>query len=393
MKTKQKTDLKKIIKLLFAAAVILLLLSPLVRAIAAPMEINVYESRPANQLPALTAKGFADMSCQDAAEDALSDQLPMSPYFKKAYNALKFGYQELVSMPLIRGSENKYFDISGVGLINGMLAYHPETLEAGKAKHTPVLAAYNRVIETNPETDFYLLYVESDHDINFETGEKPGFSDYILSYIDLPEERKACLELNDFPTFRRRFYATDHHWQWLGAYDGYLEILRLLGCEEDALRPAEEVSFPRPWRGSKSNFLGYDGMTEIFTAYRFDYPPMKVTIEGREAEDYGMQNWYFENPDSVITSMNFYGDNQTEVILDTGHTEKENLLIIGDSFTHAILKCVASHYNKTFLLDPRYSGISVESLQSYIEDKAISKVLFLNYYSTIGEESFVIPES
>lgn len=71
------------VKLCFAAAVILALSTGFVRAVFFPKDVNEYESRMANQLPAFTAGAFADSSFQNGAEDALSDQLPLSTYLKR----------------------------------------------------------------------------------------------------------------------------------------------------------------------------------------------------------------------------------------------------------------------------------------------------------------------
>ena len=103
--------LKAIVKLCFAAAVILALSTGFVRAVFFPKDVNEYESRMANQFPAFTAGGFADSSFQNGAEDALSDQLPLSTYLKKAYNLLSYKYQELCSIPITSRHEGKYFHI------------------------------------------------------------------------------------------------------------------------------------------------------------------------------------------------------------------------------------------------------------------------------------------
>ena len=96
-------------KLCCAAAVILALSSGFVRAVFFPKDVNEYESRMANQFPAFTAGGFADSSFQNGAEDALSDQYPLSTYFKKAYNLLSYKYPELCPIPNTRRHEGKYF--------------------------------------------------------------------------------------------------------------------------------------------------------------------------------------------------------------------------------------------------------------------------------------------
>lgn len=380
----------RLVRLGFILLTVAALLSGFLRAAFFPQDLNTYESRPANQLPALTLSGFSSLTFQDEAESALSDQLPLSQYFKKAYNSLKYLFLEHTAFPIMSAAPDRYYYFSDLAMFNDMLVNLPESPESSAAKITPVIASFNKAAAENPEAEFFFYYVENDHDIDFETGVKTGLYDYVSSICSIPDSHMACYEINSFSDYARTYYDTDHHWQYLGSYEGYKQILRLLGCADAPLEPVEERSFPHPWRGSKANTLGFDTMTETFSAYRFAFPPMEYVIEGRPAEDYGRQQAFFDHPDGVVTYGNFYGDNYSEAIIRTGQTEKENLLIVGDSFTHAILKLLASHYGNTYLLDPRHYALDQETLSAYIEQHDISKVLFVNYYATLCDERFLI---
>ncbi len=350
-----------------------------------PRELNTYESRPSEQLPRLSWAGFSDNSFQDGTEAALGDQIPMAQYFKKAYNLMKIRYQELVSFPMIERDPDTYYRYGSVCLFDDYLVYPMEKLETKKPELDRVIASFNRVAEENPDTQFYLYYVEHDHDIDFETGEKSGVYDYIRSILSIPEEQVDKYAIDSFEDYARAMYVTDHHWNWRGSYDGYKELLTLLGCGDEPLEPLEEVTFPRAWRGSKANAVGYDNKKELFTAYRFDFPPMTVRIDGEAAADYGHQDEFFAQPDAVISYGNFYGDNYGEVVIHTGNSDKENLLIIGDSFTHGILKLLASHYGTTVLLDQREYEVTDQCVAQHISAYDIDKVLFVGYYLTLTD--------
>ena len=76
----------------------------------------------------------------------------------------------------------------------------------------------------------------------------------------------------------------------------------------------------------------------------------------------------------------FYGDDAGEIILDTGHVEKENILLIGESYDNAILKLLASHFNHTHSVDLRnYRALLGKDFQlsSYLEENHITKVLLI----------------
>lgn len=58
-------------------------------------------------------------------------------------------------------------------------------------------------------------------------GEKQLFYNYISKLIDssIKSER---LKINSFNDYSQLFYTTDHHWNYLGSYNGYLDIVNLL---------------------------------------------------------------------------------------------------------------------------------------------------------------------
>lgn len=384
--------LKAVVKLCFAAAVILALSTGFVRAVFFPKDVNEYESRMANQFPAFTAGGFADSSFQNGAEDALSDQLPLSTYLKKAYNLLSYKYQELCSIPITSRHEGKYFHIKEKEIYNGMLAVKPEALESALPRLEYVVNSFNRAIDNNPDTEFYLYYVECDTDINFETGEKVGVNEYLKGALSVPERNSACFALDGFEDFKVSFYETDHHWNLHGSYAGYMQLHALLRCGGEAMTPEEEVDTGKFWHGTRATDIGFEGWDEPFYAYRFAFPRMQVMLNGAQAADYGMQDLFLSGGGGKISYMNFYGNNFNEVVIDTGNEGAENLLIVGDSFSHAVLKLLASHFHRTVLIDGRNSPVTQDEFTEYLEKYDIDKVLFMGTLLGFGDEQFAISE-
>ena len=64
---------------------------------------------------------------------------------------------------------------------------------------------------------------------------------------------------------------------------------------------------------------------------------------------------------------------------DFNNASKENLLIVGDSYTWQIDYLLAQHFNKTYVINLRYDEFkdNVFDLSSYVKNNNISKVLFL----------------
>lgn len=374
------------VKLCFLAAVILALASGIGRALLCPKEVNSYESRMADQLPAALSERFPEET-----EAALSDQLPLSTYFRKAYNLLKYKFQEQTSLKIAGGYGDKYFHVQEVELYNGMLTAPPAEPGDASGRIAAVIGSFNRAMALNPEPEYYFYYAEGDLDNNFETGEKGGFREYIQELTDVKPENFAFFEISSFGDYAKYYYATDHHWNHRGSYKGYTEIRSLLGCEGEALEPLEECTLS-DWHGTRATDIGFEAYNEPFVAYRFAFPEMSVRLNGEEAADYGNQELYLAGGGGKISYLNFYGNNYTGVELDTGHPERENLLVIGDSFAHAVLKPLASHFNRTFLLDSRQGTVTQEALSSFIEENRIDKVLFLGYLVSLDDMSFALGE-
>lgn len=214
----------------FFLLLVLIFLAGLLRTVFRPKEINEYENRYANQLAPLTAASYADGSFQDGMESALSDQVQFSQLAKKTYNFVT----SYAAVPLIAPLENLthgYVSAGDVLFYGGKIVYQPwtylqtEWLEA-KAENL------NAAIAAHPELEFYAYYIEKDTDIDFTTGQKIDASESMLSMLNLPDSHKGIYEINSFEEFNERFYNTDHHWNYIGSYEAYRDVLSVLGGGE-----------------------------------------------------------------------------------------------------------------------------------------------------------------
>lgn len=221
--------------------------------------------------------------------------------------------------------------------------------------------------------------------MNFQTGERSGIYEYIRENLDLPQGHIDRLAVADFEDYRRYFLKTDHHWSYCGAYQGYTEILQMLAPEETPLQPLETVTLGT-LSGSKAAGIGVYGFEEDFTAYRFAFPDMSVTVNGQPAADYGSQSAWFQRADDGLPATaadglrygGFYGGDDGEVVFDTGRSERENLLILGDSYDNAIIKLLAAHFGRTYAVDQRYyeeEDGGPFDLEDYLRERNITKVL------------------
>ncbi len=234
------------------------------------------------------------------------------------------------------------------------------------------------------EVEVYFYFVNNSRSIDF-TRDNSGENDI---YVDLMSrltcvDHHAALQIHSMEEYERLFYKTDHHWNHVGAQQGYEDILQLLGVEDDPIQPAEEVVFDAVYNGSYVKRTGVKNATEHFAVYRYELPECKVTINGR-VKKIGRADAYFSgkySKDILATHYaTFYGGDYGEIVYDTGRPERDNLLILCNSYGCSVRELVGCHFNKTYVVDLReymtQTGKSMK-IHEYLERNDIDKVLIL----------------
>jgi len=392
---KKGSTLKKIINFLFAAVIVAVMLAGLASTFLFPEEVLPDENRYANKVPPFTLSGYADGSYQTGVDEAMGDQVNLSAIYKLIYNEvssklLMTGLQPFLDSGILDG---RYIDTSGISIFGGdHLVNRPygDEVYAQVAEHARLLNIY---IDNLPEdTEFYVYYIERDLDMDFEKDENRGFRTTLFERLNLPEDHMAYFAVENYAEYDRLFYKTDHHWNYIGAHQGYVDVLELLGCEDAPLEPLEAVTMAGDYAGwyavgEVSNY------SERFTAYRYDFPEMKFTINGESAENYGEQERYLSTGENVSAYGYFYGPDEGEMIIDTGRPERDSIMVVGESYDNAIIKLIASHFDKTYSIDLRhYERLMGEpfSLVDHVQKNDIDKVLMIGnvdfYRSPVEQE-------
>ncbi len=385
-----------ILNFIFLAAVFLFLLAGGARAFLLPKAINYYENRTANQMPEATASGILSGDFQDGVEDGLSDQVIFAQSLEKGYYYLTTSFQIRLIQPFLTEHPDRYINVLGVKTFGGShLVYAMIGLEESRAGLDEHIGNLNAVFAAHPELDFSVYYIERETDLNLETGEKNGISAYLGAQLRLPEGSYGVFTVDSFEEFDEKFYKTDHHWNCYGSYEGYCAVLGLLDSSEEPLEPTGEQMLDYTFSGSRASTIGAKGVfVERFPAYTFDYPAMDITGNGTPMADYGDQEAFLNGTaTNSISYSRFYGDDLGEIIFDTHQTDRENLLVLGESYDNAILKLLASHYNRTYSIDLRYYEDAWGrpfSFSEYVEEHDISKVLLIGSSSFFTSGDFIL---
>lgn len=368
--------------LIFLTIIILGLFSGFVRAVFFEKEINSYENRPANRFPALSYADFVSGDFQEKAESALIDQLPLSTYFKAAYNNASSTFLQAM-LAALQADETPFpWKLkNGIYYYKGQLVGERYRYAETEDAYEQVTDSYNRAAAENPELEFFYFLVETDAVIDLATGEKNKTFQHLTDLLEVPETQVSRLAIDSFGEYSESFYQTDHHWNNRGSYQGYVQIARMLGVEEEELLvPEREETLPYRYSGTRAMSSGLTTYSETPRAYVFNNPIYQSFCPHEQA--------FFNGEPESYSYSRFYGADSFELCFDTRRPERENILILGNSMDNAVIELIACHFNRTFSVDLRWFPATEEeprfSISKYAAEHDVSRIL------VIGDNSFYL---
>lgn len=332
---------------------------------------------------------FINKTFQDNLENAISDQIVVSQQAKRKALEIRKDIIDLIDNVILKMRNNetgKYY----VAIAKDTYKLNNEEWLINKPEKNPynpkVVNYFNKI----ENVDKYLYFVESDCSKMYNENESENYV-----YEDMMKNMKVTkaskFKVDTFEEYKKYFYKTDHHWNYRGQYRGYQEITKLLGIpEEEQVNIAEEKQYDTYFWGSRAREATEYNIKEKFTVYKYDnVKPKEVYVDGKLSQ-YGASEKYDkgEYTSKQITNHygQYYGNDYAEVIYNFDLPEKENLLIISNSYSNAINEILASHFNKTYIIDLRSN--QEFNPNEYIKQNKIDKVLIVGNMSLFSDAYF-----
>ena len=243
---------------------------------------------------------------------------------------------------------------------------------------------YNKYL-SGDEYDVYLYFVNNSRSIDFDADMSHADDMYETVRSRLTcADHAACLEIDSFDTYMEYFYQTDHHWKYKGSQAGYEDIVRLLfGPDEAPFKPVEEVTFDVIHNGSYNYRSKYPNSKEKFTVYRYDLPAFRATVNGKK-KLFDRQDQYFAGKFTKGACEPhydlFYGGDWGEIVFETDREDRENLLVLTNSYGSPMRRLLCQHFHRTYFVDLRFYLSHARKdfkLRPYIEEHEIDKILML----------------
>lgn len=371
---RKKTGLRRAPDIVFLILCALVFATAPVLLIIGEQESSHVESRELQKIPVFSPGSFIDGSYQSALETGLADQFVGSEGMKRKYGELDRALHASIYnrlQPLVGGeyrmvAESLFVFGEGDHLLRKPPEAIPETVAAAAD-------AFSRAIPA--DVGRYLYFIEDSAVVDFEAENDHRYYEAIKGVM--AGFNCDSLPLDSYEQYAAYYYKTDHHWNSEGAYFGYRDTARLLGVDS-SLKPVRKLNFPMDFHGSFAKGANLFDTKDRFGAYRYELPPHDIWVNGLPQpyiviDEY--ENGIYPTEPYVDHYSICFGPNVAEVIFDYYQQDADNLLLIGNSFDNPISEALASHFNRTYVIDLRF--FETLDLSAYIAERGITKVLVI----------------
>ncbi len=172
--------------------------------------------------------------------------------------------------------------------------------------------------------------------------------------------RVERLKLEGISNYKELFFRSDHHWNIKGAYQGYGDIIRMIGKNFpiDDIRAIQKViDYPYEYYGTFNNLYPGAALCDRISDYVLEGTDREhdYLVNGNPFDEQALHEEYAEKGNSSIYSDYdvYFGDNALLRVYDYHQTDKPNILVFCDSYVNPIKGWLASHFNQSVFVDLR----------------------------------------
>lgn len=362
---------------IFLTALVLITSVGVINAVFNKQVVNEFENREINYFPKPDVSNIINQTFQNQFELALADQIAFSTQIKKIYFTSLANIKEPINLKLFP-IQNEYSPMGDSLKYGEHIVYYPIPLEGDKIALKNRADNFNMLFSKHNNLNYYIYYIEREKDINLETQVKTGHYEFLKENINISSTSFNRFEIKNSNDFQSQFYKSDHHWNHIGSYNAYLDLVDMMVKDmENTVKRGEEVCFEQQYSGSKAAQAKVSTtFKETFCGYNFVLPKHETRING-EIMEYGNARKYLEGSKDDISYGSYYGSDDSLVHFNYYNQNRSNLLIIGESYDNAVIELIASHYNNTYSVDLRNLAPGEFSFDEFIIINKIEDVLFI----------------
>lgn len=343
---------------------------------------SLVENRNFSHFEGVKIRNFFNEELQVDLENSLSDQFAYSEEIRLKYydNLLFLDYKNIPS----KICKNKYVKVDSlIASFNCddlfLYKYDDNYYNDIVSKVENNLLLYNKI---NKMVDSYYYYIPAAQGYDFEINEnKVNIKYYLDKYFDSSYTYDE-FDISGYEDYSKYFYKTDHHWNQDGSYKAYRDIVSIMTDDEPKEVSISKVFPDTNFYGTFARLVKYFDIKEPFAINYVDVGEYSLKINGNDEEMYRENSYIYESY-STYEFFNHYvylnGVDEKIKVYDFNDSSKENVLIISNSYGNAVNHLIASHFNKTHVMDYRYFDEMV-NISKYIEENNITKFLVIMDY-------------
>ncbi|MBD7984152.1 hypothetical protein H9649_06135 [Sporosarcina sp. Sa2YVA2] len=183
------------------------------------------------------------------------------------------------------------------------------------------------------------------------------------------------------------YYHTDHHWTTHGAFIAYEEAAKAMGLQaytkEDFTIDQVSNKFYGTYDAKANDFTVTPDSIELYKP-NFD---IEYTVEfGDDTKNLdGLYAWEFLKKRDQYAM--FLNGNHGKVVIHSTNKNGRKLLVVKDSYAHALIPFLANHFEEIHMIDLRYTH---EKLDHYMEQQDIQDALVVYNISTFADDPNII---
>lgn len=363
-----------------------------------PTAYSEYEYRNLSQRPNLTVDTLASGDYMKEFETYFQDQFYKRIGISKYFYALQIELNKPVVSNVLIGKDGWASYVPGFARSEVQIN---QTIEETKKLNDFALA--NDIplyLSINPYKDYTLAHVFPYHPASFRGPETKrevieGLDEKI-QIIDNPAYFKDTFSHEELETM---FYKTDHHWNYLGAYEAYKHVIHFLRERHEGIPAPAEKEQLKTLSADRENvyFIGSTNRSVLRALNEkeeavsaFTVPEQDVFSEiysidnfGNEAE--GFESVFHTNVDATIQSYGGLTSGDFAQIIMKTKTPPNNykVLVIKDSYTNAMFPYMATHFAETHILDMRH--YKEHSVEDYVKEHNINMIILSHNETMVGD--------
>ncbi|MHC1681706.1 MAG: DHHW family protein [Clostridiaceae bacterium] len=352
-------------------------------------KISTYENRDLASMPKVNYNSILKGDYFQKVNSYISDQVYKKEFWQKQYVNL--------NLEVLNKNKINQYVVTDNNFILNYNSYAAEDFYQLKLSVersiTSIKAAEKIVNENGGKLYFITIPTQSsmflDHYPEYYNNFKEHY-DYQRELISEESKKNNLNHIDMYGTLSKLnpedvYFTSEHHYNFLGAYNTYSELINSLKNDND-LKFDRNVRSYDDFNVVEKDFKGAYNRQLMYLINNKD----KLLLPSIDTKQWDITENKKKVTEIINTKSTFYSafmnGEMSEAIMKTNKPQFDNALIIGDSFTNPLEPLLAMHFNETRSLDFRMKEVKVD-FKKYIEEYKPKAVFVVVNEQSVRQEN------